>query len=114
MDNMRPLLRHAAFHIPMRSHKDSTLYIVGSDVIGNNNNGDVININEEDAKYSLEKIQADLKSQIGREFRFEVEFVEEFGHDLGSFIDNAEKHILNLLHVKCPKADELGQNVDNI
>jgi len=110
MDNMRPLLRHAAFHIPIRSHKDSTLYIVGSDVIGNNIS-DVIK-SEEEAKYSLEKIQADLKSQIGREFRFQIEFVEEFGHDLGSFIDNAEKHILNLLHAKCPKADELGQNID--
>lgn len=95
MDKLRPLLTHAAFHIPMKSHKDSTVYIVGG-------------IAAEVDTLSPEK--SELTEIIKREFNFEVEFVERFNAELGSFIDNAESHILSLINVQCqrlaPKADE--------
>ena len=84
MQQLRPLLTRASFHIPLDRHRDSTVYIMGG-------------IPTE----RMEDVVVELKNRVGQEFYFEVEYVQVYEPELGPFIANAEDHILNIISSRC-------------
>jgi len=95
MDHLGPLLTHAAFHIPAKHRQDATVYIMGG-MAG-------------DGGVSEDQLMRELKTNVKRDFDFNIEYVNDVtmdSHDFGDFLTKAEEHLNDVMtSAKCVDVD---------